>query len=119
MSPRPRARSLERVSNAVVRDGELQTYAVLRRSGWEEIAGLREAAKRAESALGWTSEEVCWVRSYFLAEADGSVGTVCIYRAASPEAVRAHAARARLPVDEIVAVTETVVVEGDPAETAT
>lgn len=119
MSPRRHARSVERVLNAVARDGELQTYAVLRRSGWEQLDELREAAKRAESAVGWTSEEIRWVRSYFLAEADGSVGTVCVYRAASPEAVRAHAARARLPVDEIVAVAETVVVEGDPAETAT
>jgi hypothetical protein len=105
--------------NTVAREGALKTYVVLRRYGWEEVDDLREAAKRAESALEWTSDDIHWVRSYFLAEPDGSVGTVCVYRAASPEAVRAHAARARLPVDEIVAVSETLVVEGDPVEAAT
>jgi hypothetical protein len=42
-----------------------------------------------------------------------------VYRATSPEAVRAHAARAGLPIDEIVAVLETLVVEPDPVEAAT
>ena len=59
-----------------------------------------------------------WVRSYLLAESDGSVGAVCVYQATSPEAVRAHARRAGLPVDEIVAVAETLVVKPDPVEAA-
>ena len=45
----------------------------------------------------------------------GSVGTVCVYQASSPEAVRKHARRAGLPVDEIVAVADTVVIHPDPA----
>jgi sporulation protein YlmC with PRC-barrel domain len=49
-----------------------------------------------------------------LAETDGSVGTVCIYEASSPEAIRAHAQAADLPVDEIIAVADTVVVRPDP-----
>lgn len=89
----------------------MKTYVVLRRRTWRTIDDLREAAKRAESAVEWTPEDIGWIRSYVLAESDGSVGTVCIYRATSPEAVRAHAARARLPVDEIVAVAETLIVE--------
>ena len=51
-----------------------------------------------------------------LAEEDGSLGTVCIYQATSPEAIREHARRAGLPVDEIVAVADTVVVRPDPQE---
>jgi hypothetical protein len=42
-----------------------------------------------------------------------------VYRATSPEAVRAHAARAGLPIDEIGASFETLVVEQDPVEAAT
>ena len=34
------------------------------------------------------------------------VGTVCIYQASSPEAIRTHASRAGLPVDEIVKVAD-------------
>jgi hypothetical protein len=39
---------------------------------------------------------------------------VCIYQASSPEAIRTHADRADLPVDEIVAVADTVIVRADP-----
>ena len=50
-----------------------------------------------------------------LEEGDGSVGTVCIYEATSPEAIRRHAELAGLPVDEIIGVAETVIVRPDPA----
>jgi hypothetical protein len=89
----------------------LKTYVVLRRRAWRTIDDLREAAKRAESAVERTPDDIRWIRSYLLAESDGSLGTVCVYKATSPEAVRAHAVRAGLPVDEIVAVEETLVVE--------
>ena len=52
--------------------------------------------------------------SYVLAETSGELGTVCIYEASSPEAIRKHAYRAGLPVDEIIAVADTVVVQPDP-----
>jgi len=53
---------------------------------------------------------VRWIRSYVLEEGDGAVGTVCIYQAASPEAIREHAQRADLPADEIIKVADTVFV---------
>jgi hypothetical protein len=62
-------------------------------------------------------DEVRWIRSYVLEEGGGSVGTVCIYEATSPEAIRKHASRADLPVDEIVPVADTVVVREDPEPT--
>ena len=58
--------------------------------------------------------EVRWLRSYVLEEGGGSVGTVCVYQATSPEAIRRHAKLADLPVDEIVAAADTVVVRPDP-----
>jgi hypothetical protein len=39
---------------------------------------------------------------------------VCIYEASSPEAIREHAQRAGLPVNEIIPVADTVVVRKDP-----
>ena len=54
------------------------------------------------------------VDAYVTEEPDGSVGTVCIYQASSPAAIRAHARRADLPVDEIVRVADTVIVRPDP-----
>jgi hypothetical protein len=75
---------------------------------------LNEAAARSSAEGERMPDEVRWIRSYVLAEQDGLVGTICIYEAASPEAVRLHAERAELPVDEIVTVADTVVVRPDP-----
>jgi sporulation protein YlmC with PRC-barrel domain len=61
------------------------------------------------------SDDIRWIRSYVLEEDGSAVGTVCIYEASSPEAIREHASRADLPVDEIVAIADTVVVRPDPA----
>jgi sporulation protein YlmC with PRC-barrel domain len=58
--------------------------------------------------------EVRWIRSYVLAEEDGAIGTVCVYQATSPEALRRHAGNAELPVDEIIAVADTILVRPDP-----
>ena len=63
------------------------------------------------------SDDVRWIRSYVLAEPDGTVGTVCIYQASSPEAIRDHAKRAELPADEILPVADTVLVRPDPTPT--
>ena len=59
-------------------------------------------------------DDIRWIRSYVLAEADGSVGTVCVYQASSPDAIRCTPGRG-LPVDEIVGVADTVIVRPDPA----
>lgn len=86
---------------------------ILRRGGWRAPDELHEALERSSVESEWLSVE--WLRSYVLAELDGSLGTVCVFDAPSPEAVRLHAYRAGLPVDEIVAVTDTVVVVDDAA----
>jgi Protein of unknown function (DUF4242) len=93
----------------------MQLYAILRRSGWRSPEELQEAAARSTKVGDEDMpDDVRWIRSYVLAEGDGSVGTVCIYQASSPEAIRKHASLADLPVDEIVAVADTVVVRPDP-----
>jgi Protein of unknown function (DUF4242) len=92
----------------------MDTYVILRRNGWRTAEDLEQAAKRSAAEGEKTPNEVAWIRSYVLEEPDGSVGTVCIYQASSPEAIRAHAERAGLPVDEIVRVPDTVIVRPDP-----
>jgi hypothetical protein len=93
----------------------VNTYVILRRSGWQSPEELQEAAGRS-SKVGdeEMSDDIRWIRSYVLEEDGGSVGTVCIYQATSPEAIRDHASRAMLPVDEIIPVMDTVVVRPDP-----
>jgi thiamine biosynthesis protein ThiC len=93
----------------------MKTYAILRRGGWTTVAELEAAAARSTQRGDDMPNDIRWIRSYVLDESDGTVGTVCIYEASSPEAIRKHAAAADLPVDEIIAVADTVVVRPDPA----
>jgi uncharacterized protein DUF4242 len=92
----------------------METYVILRRGGWRTAEDLQEAAARSIAEGDEMPDDIRWIRSYVLAEPDGSVGTVCIYQASSPEAIRAHARKADLPVDEIVAVADLVLVRPDP-----
>ena len=64
------------------------------------------------------SNDVRWIRSYVLEEGAGSLGTVCVYEASSPEAIRAHAERAGLPLNEIIPIADTVIVRDDPVRAA-
>jgi thiamine biosynthesis protein ThiC len=96
----------------------MNTYVILRRDGWRSPEDLQAAAGRSKKVGDEEmSDDIRWIRSYVLEEGGGSVGTVCIYQASSPEAIREHASRADLPVDEIIAVADTVLVRPDP-ETA-
>jgi hypothetical protein len=94
----------------------METYVILRRGGWRDGDDLRAATERSTLEGEKAPDDIRWIRSYVLAEPDGSLGTVCIYQASSPEAIREHARRAELPVDEIVAVADTVIVRPDPQE---
>jgi sporulation protein YlmC with PRC-barrel domain len=94
----------------------MDTYVILRRSGWRSPADLEEAgARSAKVGDEEMADDIRWLRSYALSEEDGMVGTVCVYQASSPEAIREHADRADLPVDEIVKVADTIVVRPDPS----
>jgi uncharacterized protein DUF4242 len=96
----------------------METYVILRRGGWRTADDLREAAARSTVEGERMTDDVRWIRSYVTAETDGRVGTVCVYQASSPEAIRRHAAAAELPVDEIVKVGDTVIVRPDPQRAA-
>ncbi len=97
----------------------MDTYVILRRNGWRTGADLEAAAARS-TAVGndEMQDDIRWIRSYVLDEGDGAVGTVCIYQASSEQAIRDHAAKADLPVDEIIPVADTVIVREDPVAAA-
>lgn len=97
----------------------MDTYVILRRRGWRSPEELQQAAERSTAEGERMADDVRWIRSYVLEESGSAVGTVCIYQASSPEAIRTHAEAAGLPVDEIVKVADTVVVREDPAPATT
>jgi Nickel responsive protein SCO4226-like len=96
----------------------MNQYVILRRSGWRSPGDLQEAAARSRKVGDEEmSNDIRWIRSYVMNEGD-ALGTVCIYEASSTEAIREHASRAMLPVDEIIEIADTVIVRPDPAPAA-
>jgi thiamine biosynthesis protein ThiC len=93
----------------------LDTYVILRRSGWKSPEDLEKAAARSTEEGDKMPDDIRWIRSYVLAEGGSSVGTVCIYQASSEDAIRKHAGAADLPVDEVIKVVDTVKVREDPS----
>jgi hypothetical protein len=93
----------------------MKTYAIRRKNAWaspEEIP----AERSKEVADDEFPADIRWIRSYVIAEEDGTLGSVCIYQASSPEAIRKHAHRVGMPADEIWNVADTVVIRPDPVE---
>jgi hypothetical protein len=93
----------------------MQLYTIRRRNGWKSPEDLQAAAEKSrqigDEEMG---DQIRWIRSYVTNEDDGSLGTVCIYEAESPDAIRDHAGRVGMPADEITLVADTVVVRPDP-----
>ena len=88
---------------------------ILRRTAWQSPEELEVAAGRSKQVGDEEmSDDIRWIRSYVLEEGGGSVGTVCVYQASSPDAIREHARRSDLPADEIIRVADTVKVRPDP-----
>lgn len=93
----------------------MKTYVIRREKAWQNGEELEVAAGRSkEVAESDFPDDISWIRSYVIAEPEGTLGTVCIYQASSPEAVRDHAGRVGMPADEILEVADTVVIRPDP-----
>ena len=94
----------------------MNTYVIRREQAWQSPAELEATAARSkEVAESDFPDDIRWIRSYVIAEPGGTLGTVCIYQASSPEAVREHAGRVEMPADGILEVADTVVIRPDPA----
>ena len=92
----------------------MNLYAIMRRNGFTDGPTLEAAAARSTEVGDGMPDDIRWIRSYVLGEESGALGTVCIYEASSPDAIKDHAAKAGLPVDEIIPIADTVVVRPDP-----
>ena len=98
----------------------MDTYVIRRKNAWKTPEELQATAARSKQ-IGdeEMSSDVRWIRSYVVHEDDGTLGTVCIYQASSPEAIREHAERVGMPADSITPVADTVVVRPDPVPATT
>lgn len=94
----------------------MDTFVIRRRKAWKDGDELKAAAE-VSTRVGNEEmpDKVRWIRSYVVQEADGTLGTVCIYQATGEEAIVEHARRVGMPADEITPVADTVIVRDDPA----
>ena len=93
----------------------MDLYVIRRPSAWADLKELEVAgAKSARIGNEEMPDRVKWIRSYVVHEADGRIGTVCIYLAKDEESIREHARRVGMPAENILRVATTVVVRDDP-----
>ena len=94
----------------------MQLFTIRRRNAWNNPLELQTTAKRsADIGNNQMADKVRWIRSYVVKEADGTLGTVCIYEAVDMQAIRDHAKCVGMPADEISVVLDTVIIRDDPA----
>jgi hypothetical protein len=93
----------------------MKTYVITRANGWGSNQELTAAAG-VSTRVGNEEmpDKVRWIRSYVTKHEGGRIGTVCIYQATSPEAVREHARRVGMPADAITEIADTVIIRPDP-----
>ena len=92
----------------------MDLYAIRRRSNWADVPELEAAAAKSSAEGEKMSDDMRWIRSYVVNEDDGRLGTVCLYEASSPKAIKQHADNAGMSADEITPVAGTVIVREDP-----
>lgn len=89
-------------------------YLVPRTRAWlsaEEVAAAADCVPAVNETL---RGEIRWIRSYIVAEEDGTFSGYCVYEADSPDVLRRHADALMLPTDAIKPVVATIVVAPDP-----
>ena len=96
----------------------MDLYGIRRRSCWADAEELERDGKRSAEVGDQPDSGVRWIRSYVVQEDDGRLGSLCIYEATGPEAIREHAAQSGFSADEINQVADTVVVRPDPEPAA-
>jgi hypothetical protein len=93
----------------------MEQYVIRRASAWADMDELEKAgAKSGQIGDEEMSDQVRWIRSYVVREADGRIGTFCIYEARDTASIEEHARRVGMPGDEHYPIVTTVVVRPDP-----
>ncbi len=91
----------------------MDTYLIFRRNLCAP-EDLPEVDRRSQAELDTRPDTVRKLRSYVFEEADGTLGTICIYDAVSEQAIRDHGACADVSISEVVPATAIDVHRPDP-----
>ena len=93
-------------------------YLVPRTRAWlseEELAAATDCLPAVNDTM---RDDIRWIRSYVVAEEDGTISGYSVYEASGPEALRRHGEATMLPTDAIKPVVATIVVAPDPEPAA-
>lgn len=96
-------------------DAPVNVYQIRRPHHWacgEDLQATAAVSRRVGDTE--MADKVSWLRSYVVHEADGTLGTVCIYQGVDAQAIREHAARVGMPAEDIAPVVACVVQRADP-----
>jgi thiamine biosynthesis protein ThiC len=94
-------------------------FTIRRPSRWADLDELQATGKRSlDVGDNEMPDDIRWIRSYIVREADGTLGTVCIYEASTVEKIREHAERVDMPATEIREVVDVVLIRPDPVRLA-
>ena len=89
-------------------------YLVPRTRAWLSEEELAAAAGCLPAVAAAMPAAIRWIRSYVVAEDDGTFTGYCVYETDDPEALRRHADALMLPTDAIKPVVATTVAAPDP-----
>ena len=94
-------------------------YLVPRTRAWLSEEELAAAADCLPSVAAAMPASVRWIRSYVVAEDDGTFTGYCLYETDDLEALRDHTDALMLPTDAIKPVVATTVASPDPEPVTT
>ncbi len=92
----------------------MDLYIIRRHGPWLNQAELEKATDASQRVGEEMKDRLRWIRSYAVTEADGRVGSLCIYEASDPDAIREHGQRIGAPSEDFQMVRGTAVKRDDP-----
>lgn len=92
----------------------MELYVIRRRGIWANEEELEVSAAESARVGEEMTDRLRWIRSYAVKEEDGRVGSVCIYEASDPEAIREHGRRIGAYSEDFQPVASTAIVNADP-----
>jgi hypothetical protein len=115
-SPAPAGARLARYSGHTQRKQEaiMDLYIIRRRGVWANEQELQTTNEKSAQVGEDMAERLRWIRSYAVTEEDGRIGSVCIYDARNPGAIREHGRRIGAPSEDFQVVRGAVVKRPDP-----
>ncbi|WP_372613775.1 nickel-binding protein [Aquicoccus sp.] len=92
----------------------MDLYIIRRHGVWANQAELEKTTQASLHVGEQMKDRLRWIRSYVVTEEDGRMGSLCVYEASDPDAIREHGRRIGAPSDDFQVVRGTALKRDDP-----